>query len=250
MVKKITILEQSIDEAALVKGYELVHTSINTIASDFYTALFSQYPEVMPLFENTTSEMQSIKLAAALNLLSENIHNETVLTITLTEMGKRHQNYGALPAHYSIVADLLLASCKQNIGRSWTKAINSAWMSLLTGAADMMCSAYEDDVMTTDSTKKTSRNDNDRPVLKLNSIQDISKSNALKNEMLTLFDTTSEIDINASEVERIDGSAMQLLCALFIFAEKNSYSINWLEPSDSLKQSINILGMQDIFKLA
>jgi len=252
----VNVLGHSVDETALLKGYELATDVLNETVVDFYNELFAQYPEVKPLFENTTEKMQADKLASALKLLIDNLHNDDALQSVLSDMGERHQSYGALPDHYPVVAELLVASFKNKIGRSWTKAISAAWMELIVSAAEVMCAAYKDDVPETEpevepmDLSTESEVETDHPVLQLNSIQDISKSQALKNEMMALINDNDEIDINAADVERIDGSALQLLCALFSYANQNNLIINWIDPSEALRDAAQILGMQEILELA
>lgn len=253
----ITVLGHSIDETALLKGYELATDVLDEAVVDFYNELFTQHPAVKPLFENTEEKAQAAKLAAALKLLVDNLHNEDALKTTLTAMGERHQGYGALPDHYSVVAELLMASFKKIIGRSWTKPISAAWMELLVAAAETMCAAYKDETVEVDSVNSDVHEtesvdeliESGHPVLLLNSIQDISKSQALKHDMLALVNDNDAIDIHASEVERIDGSALQLLCALFNYAHQNNLVINWINPSDVLKESAHTLGMLQILEL-
>ena len=288
----IKILEHSLDETALLKGYELVSEVLNEAVFDFYTELFKLYPAIKPLFENTSDRDQAIKLSAALKFLVNNLHDENALKTTILSMGARHQAYGALQDHYPIVAELLLASFKNKIGRAWTKAINSAWLEILIASAETMYAAYEEQtnemrldagpmvkisggddpdenipdenkpeenkpeenkpeknkpeaVMSVEETAPKSLH----PVLVLNVIQDISKSQALKNDMLTLINDNDEINIDASDVERIDGSALQLLCALFNYAHQNNLVINWLKPSEAFTQSAKTLGVQKILEL-
>ena len=144
--KIITVMGHSLDETALLKGYGLAADVLDEVVADFYNELFTQHPEVKGLFENTTSASQANKLAAAIKLLADNLYNEDALNTTLTIMGERHQGYGVLPDHYPIVAELLVASFKKIIGRSWTKAVSAAWTELLVAAAEIMCAAYKDDI--------------------------------------------------------------------------------------------------------
>jgi len=273
----IEILGHSLDETALLKGYELMSEVLDEVVIDFYAELFKQYPAVQPLFENTSDKEQAIKLSTALKLLVNNLQDENALKSTLLAMGERHQAYGALPDHYPIVAELLVASFKNKIGRAWTKAIGNAWMEFLIASAETMCAAYQEqpnevsleaqpmaDISQVDRADEAKQeentleeimpieeiiNDSSHPVLILNSVQDISKSQALKNDMLTLVNDNDEIDIDASGVERIDGSALQLLCALFNYAKQNNLTINWLNPSEVLTQSAKTLGVLEILEL-
>ncbi len=244
----ITVFGQSFDKIALLKGYYLVEKNFNIVIVDFYDELFTQQPNIKLLFDNNILN-QTTMLSSALKLLIDNIHDEPTLIGMLSDLGEQYQKHGVLPEQYAIVVELLIVNFKKNIGRSWTKAISLAWTKLLIAAAQIMCSAYRENVMKTEIDKQPKYDKNSRPVLQLNSIQDISKSQELKDQMLTLFDATSNIDINGADVERIDGSAMQLLCALFIYAEKNNYTINWVNPSGSLMKSVKTLGMQKILLL-
>jgi len=251
----ITVLGHSVDETALLKGYKLAMEKLDEVAADFYDELFTQYPAVKPLFENTSENAQASKLVGALKILVDNLHNESELKNILSALGERHQVYGALPDHYPVVAELLVASFKNKIGRSWTKAISAAWIELLVAAAETMCAAYKDDIeidshIDAEESTEDAFMESTHPVLQLNSIQDISKSQVLKNDMLTLINDNDEIDIYAADVERIDGSALQLLCALFTYANQNNLVINWIEPSDVLKQSAQTLGVQKILDLS
>ncbi len=255
--KMLKVLGHSIDETALLKGYELAESVLDEVTVHFYNELFTQHSELTSLFENTSETAQAGKFSAALKLLIDNLHNEEALKTVLTAMGERHQKYAALPEHYPVVAELLIASFKKIIGRSWTKNISAAWMKLLVAAAETMCAAYQEEVTEVetiepgkDMKSEPEEKESEHPVLQLNSIQDISKSQVLKHDMLALVNDNDVIDIQASEVERIDGSALQLLCALFGYAEQNNLVINWINPSDALKESAQTLGVQAILELS
>jgi len=260
------VLGTPIDEVALLKGYELAASRLDEIMQSFYMDLFARYPDVQPLFMNT--DEQGLKLKAAVMLLIENIHNQGALKIALNDLGVRHQEYGALPDHYPVVAELLVANFKKILGRRWTKAISAAWLALLGVAAKEMCAAYVD-VGTADVVEKaeneaeqkvdlpTDTNDTDdnvmiqtdQAVLQLHNVQDIGKSQALKNDMLALINDNDEINIEASEVERIDGSALQLLCALFQYSKDHNLVVNWINPSDAVIDSATTLGLKKTLEL-
>ena len=262
----IDVLGTPIDEVALLKGYELAASRLDEIMQSFYMDLFARYPDVQPLFMNT--DEQGLKLKAAVMLLIENIHNQGALKIALNDLGVRHQEYGALPDHYPVVAELLVANFKKILGRRWTKAISAAWLALLGVAAKEMCAAYVD-VGTADVVEKaeneaeqkvdlpTDTNDTDdnvmiqtdQAVLQLHNVQDIGKSQALKNDMLALINDNDEINIEASEVERIDGSALQLLCALFQYSKDHNLVVNWINPSDAVIDSATTLGLKKTLEL-
>ncbi len=267
-VKQIELLGHKLDESALIKGYDLAVDKLDSIVEDFYSQLFSQYPEVQPLFARSDLSAQGKKLQAAIQLLVDHLHQPETLQQALQDLGRRHQAYGALPQHYPLVVELLLASFKQNLGRRWSKAINSAWQTLLAAASAEMCDAYDDTSVSEAASEAevpaadTVQLDEQTPIepdesqtmraeslLELQATQDISQSAALKAEMLSLLDSRQAIQIDASRVERIDGSALQLLCALFVQAENNGVSLQWIEPSDALLQAAKYSGVTSLLNL-
>lgn len=262
--KQIQLLGQTLDETALLKGYQLAADKLDSIVEDFYTQLFSQHPEVRPLFAHSDLVVQGKKLQAAIQLLVDHLHQPEKLEQTLQDLGRRHQAYGALPEHYSLVVELLLASFKQQLGRRWTKAISAAWQTLLTSASTVMCTAYDDahqdesEIMAVDtgSSEQQTTIESDESqtmrtesLLELQAIQDISQSAALKTELLALLDKKQTIQIDASRVERIDGTALQLLCALFVQAENNNVGLQWVEPSEALLQAAKYSGLTSLLNL-
>jgi len=271
--KMIDVLGHSIDENALTKGYELAVDVIEEIIGDFYNELFSKYPNVKELFRNTDEQSQIEKLTTALDLVVQNLHDDAALHSSLEAIGKRHQQYGAQLEHYPVVVDLLLASFKNKLGRSWTKAISAEWRSLLGAVSETMYSVYADEpVETRDLTgPETIEDSNEADIevsepmsedsseklddtyansmFQLQSVQDISKSQTLKNDLVMLTNDHDQIDIDGSLVERIDGSALQLLSALFIYAKKNNLVINWHDPSEALKKSAETIGVDKILEL-
>jgi len=265
-VKMIDVLGSQIDEVALLKGYELSTSKLDEIMAGFYTDLFEQYPDVKSLFGDINNNEQGLKLKAAVKLLVENIHNQGALKIALNDLGARHQAYNALPDHYPVVVELLVASFKKVLGRRWTRAISSAWLAMLNMAAKQMCAAYVEAIdsvdvpreeieqseelpVETNDTDEIIMIETDQPVLQLHNVQDIGKSQALKNDMLALINDNDEINIEASTVERIDGSALQLLCALFEYSKTNNLVIHWLNPSEVMRESATTLGLQKILEL-
>jgi|GEM_PF-972868 len=264
-VKQIQLLGHKLDETALLKGHELAADKLDSIVETFYNQLFSQYPEVQPLFARSDLTAQGKKLQAAIQLLVDHLHQPQELEQSLRDLGRRHQSYGALPVHYPLVVELLLASFKQQLGRRWTRAINTAWQTLLTAASTVMCDAYEDAPVSEEveaSAADTVQSENltciepdesqsmrAESLLELQVTQDISHSAALKAEMLSLLDSQQTIQIDASRVERIDGSALQLLCAMFLQAENNGVRLQWIEPSDALLQAAKYSGVTALLNL-
>ena len=250
----IDVLGQTLDLTALSKSYVLIQDSLDEIVADFYAELFSQHPAVVPLFDNTDEEDRVRKLSAALRVLFDNIKNEVILESVLKDLGERHQTYGAEADHYSAVVSILIESCKKHLGRSWTKKMSAAWEGLLSGVTETMLSAYGDEISDDVVEQADELDINESPaiegdVLVLESVQDISKSEALKQNMLDLIKESKHIHIHASIVGRVDGSALQLLCGLFEHAKTHDIKLSWIEPSDALLASVEYAGVQELLDL-
>lgn len=249
---QVSVLGKTIDRTALEKGYDLIKDSMTEVVSDFYATLFSRHPDVKPLFDNTNEADRASKLSAALKLLIDNIEDAAALHSVLEDLGKRHKAYGAEEVYYIAVADVLIETCKQHAGRSWTKKVTAAWQTLLTGVAETMLAAYPQQdavaqqVEMAEENKTESVDDN---VLMLTGIQDISQSESLKKDMLELVKNNTEVKIDASNVSRVDGSTLQLLCGLFAYAKTNSIKLVWVDPSEALMMSAEYLGIKEQIEL-
>lgn len=112
------------------------------LVARFYEELFKRYPEVQSLFSGTTPKKQQAKLLAALQLVVSNLRNQDVLVNALTEMGKRHQDYGVKPEQYKIVALTLLDVMAEFAGEAWTDTVSQTWSAALDLVANTMVNGY------------------------------------------------------------------------------------------------------------
>ena len=133
-----------LDAETLRSSFALLAPKANQLVSRFYDELFARYPAVKPMFANTTKIKQQKKLVAALKLVIANLDNPDALVPVLTEMGQRHQGYGAKPEHYSAVAETLLDVMKEFAGKAWTKKVHQAWSDALNLVAETMLGGYEE----------------------------------------------------------------------------------------------------------
>ena len=134
--KDIKLIEQSF-KALAPKGPALV--------ARFYQELFQRFPQVKPMFANTQPAEQQKKLLAALALVVKSLKKPDSLEAALAEMGRRHQDYGAVPAHYDAVAEVLLGVMAEQAGKAWTPAVAQAWQGALGLVKDRMLAAYDQD---------------------------------------------------------------------------------------------------------
>lgn len=123
--------EPELNVEILEESFNLVAPNGEKLVARFYEELFERFPQVKPLFTNTTTEKQQTKLLAALKLVVGNLRNPETLVKTLTELGIRHQTYGAEAAHYDAVAETLLHVLQEIAGEAWTDDVQIAWSDAL-----------------------------------------------------------------------------------------------------------------------
>ena len=119
MSLQVDVLERSF-KAVAPRGEEFVAT--------FYTRLFSDHPEVKPLFGGADMAVQQKKLLAALVLAVENLRRPDVLGPVLKDLGRRHAGYGAKAEHYGAVGAALLETFSAYLGEAWTPEVKQAWV--------------------------------------------------------------------------------------------------------------------------
>ena len=127
---------------ALEKSFNLIAPQAEEVVARFYELLFERYPDVEPMFANTTPEKQQKMLLASLKLVMSNLNNVDKLAKALTTLGEKHEKYGAIEAHYGAVASTLIDTMKEFAGRAWTKEVNQAWSHALETIANVMLGAY------------------------------------------------------------------------------------------------------------
>ena len=114
-----------------------------TLTRNFYESLFKKFPDVIPMFKNSSVEEQHKKLWAALQLVASSLRKPEQLMEALIGLGQRHKDYGALPAHYDAVAETLLEEMKKLAGDLWTVEVSTAWTDALTTIAGVMIKASD-----------------------------------------------------------------------------------------------------------
>lgn len=129
MSLNVELLEQSFD---LVKGRGEEFTA------QFYTTLFSDYPTVKPLFDNTHMDEQGKKLFASLVFVVDALRNPAVLEGALQGLGTRHVKYGVLPEHYPMVGSSLLKTFEVVLGTDLTPDVKQAWVDAYGGVTQLM----------------------------------------------------------------------------------------------------------------
>jgi len=134
--------DAGLDLEALESSFAALAPAGEELTRRFYQRLFADYPQVKPLFSGTSVAEQHRKLWAALNLVIAQLRKPEVLAKTLTDLGARHEGYGAVAAHYGAVAKTLLGVMAEMAGDLWTERVAKAWGDALNAIASIMLKAY------------------------------------------------------------------------------------------------------------
>lgn len=145
-------------QSILKESLELLAPQGEALTKEFYKRLFANYPQVKPLFAKVDMDKQGSMLLAAVQLAVNNLDNPEILKQALTEMGKRHQQYGALPEHYPAVAETMLQVMSDFAGDNWSEELSNAWSDALDFVAQTMIAAYESEESNMAARKSTGSN--------------------------------------------------------------------------------------------
>ena len=115
------------DLDALETSFDLVAPRGDELMDRFYGRLFETAPAVRPLFAGIDLRRQKAMLLAALVLLRKSLRDLDAIVPTLRELGARHVGYGAEPAHYPVVGEVLIAAMRDVAGDAWRPEYEQAW---------------------------------------------------------------------------------------------------------------------------
>ena len=112
---------------ALETSFDLIAPRGDDLMDQFYARLFEAAPSVQPLFAHVDLKKQKAMLLGALVLLRKSLRDLDAIAPKLRDMGARHVAYGAAPAHYPVVGEVLLASMAAVAGDAWNDEYETAW---------------------------------------------------------------------------------------------------------------------------
>ena len=92
----------------------------------FYGRLFSEYPEVQPMFKGDM-QVQGEKLMKMIDQAVGSLDNLEPLIEPLKAAGKAHKDYGVAEGDYSKVGACLLWTLKQGLGDNYNASVQDAW---------------------------------------------------------------------------------------------------------------------------
>jgi hemoglobin-like flavoprotein len=115
------------DLDALETSFDLVAPKGDELVETFYARLFETAPSVKPLFASSDMNHQRTMLLSALVLLRKSLRDVDSVVPALKRMGARHVGYGAAPAHYPVVGEVLIGSMAEIAGPAWEPRFERAW---------------------------------------------------------------------------------------------------------------------------
>lgn len=108
------------------KTAPLLKEKATAVTTRMYDLMFSNHPEVKPLFVNAPNNQNEI-LARSIIAYSENIDNLPALDGALDKIAQHHLNTNVKPEHYPIVAEALLQAMTEVLGEAATDEVLNAW---------------------------------------------------------------------------------------------------------------------------
>ena len=128
---------------ALETSFDLIAPRGDELMDAFYAGLFTAAPAVEPLFAGVDLQRQKTMLLGTLVLLRKSLRNLDAILPKLRELGARHVAYGALPEHYPVVGEVLIAAMKTVAGPAWTPEYEQAWSEAFGVVAAVMVEGAE-----------------------------------------------------------------------------------------------------------
>jgi len=130
--------ELSAQAQLIVKGTApLLKEKAAAVTTRMYELMFSNHPEVKPLFVNAPNNQNEI-LARSIIAYSENIDNLAALDGALDKIAQHHLNTKVKQEHYPIVAEALLQAMVEVLGDVVTDEILNAWKEAYWFLADVL----------------------------------------------------------------------------------------------------------------
>lgn len=120
------------------KSWKIFQQIKPAVVSDvFYSKLFTDAPTLRKMFPKDMNQ-QYCKLMDMLNSIISRLERIDELKEDIAAMARRHEGYGARPAHYKIVGKALLWTLEQGLGNDYTTEVKDAWIKCYQTLADII----------------------------------------------------------------------------------------------------------------
>lgn len=116
------------DPSLLVQtSYDVIRADPMGFATRFYERLFERDPALRPLFAGTDMTVLRRMFMEMIGRAVQNIHRLGDLALTLKELGRRHERYGARAEYFPIVGEVLVDTVAECLGDRFHPAMRAAW---------------------------------------------------------------------------------------------------------------------------
>jgi hemoglobin-like flavoprotein len=116
-----------LDIDALETSFDLIAPRGDELVDLYYARLFEVAPCLEPLFADTDIRRHRAMVLATLVLLRKSLRDLDAIVPKLRELGARHVAYGAVPEHYPVAGEVLIASMAEIAGDAWRPEYGRAW---------------------------------------------------------------------------------------------------------------------------
>ncbi|HET6358995.1 globin domain-containing protein [Streptomyces sp.] len=115
---------------------ERVRRRASHVVRYFYAHLFSQHPELRPLFPAVMDDQYERLFTALVHVVDHLDHPG--LTAHLERLGRDHRKFGIVDDDYAAVGESLVAAVRYHSTYFWDDRTEAAWKRVYTGAAEAM----------------------------------------------------------------------------------------------------------------
>ncbi len=117
------------DEIAIVReSWTRLAPTAEAAAHRFYDLLFETNPALIHAFSGTDMKSQHLRLAGAIGLAVDNLHQPEVLARVLQDLGARHAGYAVAEHDFQVVGKTLLTVLAIELDEIWSEAHGIAWL--------------------------------------------------------------------------------------------------------------------------
>lgn len=103
-----------------------LRADLTSVAAGFYERLFTDRPELEPLFSTDPADQQR-KFADQLDEILRSLHDLPDFAAGARQLGVRHTGYGVTARHYRWVGEALVAAVTERLGDAATPDVVEAW---------------------------------------------------------------------------------------------------------------------------
>ncbi|MEQ1439307.1 STAS domain-containing protein [Fontimonas sp. SYSU GA230001] len=100
------------------------------------------------------------------------------------------------------------------------------------------------------SSKAGSRKSRHNPTIRLAAELGMDGMRDLHAQLLGCWESAGTVTLEAAEVQRVHGAALQLFCSFFRDRGRAGRETRWHQPTDALRSAAALLGLTELIQLA